>query len=316
GGPDGPGGPSHEEEAFVPSPPYAWPEEFPEGDGVLRLTILHTNDLHGNLENMPYYSTIVSHVRGEEMNVLLLDGGDLYRRGIFETFKGALETEMLNAMGYDAMAFGNNDFPLSDAELYDVSEHTIVQMAEFPVLCGNVTVDGGYMEGFLPYVIAEFDGVRVAIVGVTSMKPRDRGFDLTKRYEFLDPVEAAARLSDEVTVTGVSDIAILLSHAGLDADVDMRGFSAIVSADTHVKLSRPQVIYPEGGDVGVPIVQAGGEQDNYLGRLDLVYVSDGGDWKLAWFDGFLYPLTGVAPDGRITDIHERYLDLFREQLLS
>jgi len=88
------------------------------------LTVLHTNDWHGILHEVPMFATLVQEIRDETENVLLLDGGDLYRRGPFEEFRGAVEIAVMNAMGYDALVFGNNDFPITDEELFYVSEHT------------------------------------------------------------------------------------------------------------------------------------------------------------------------------------------------
>ena len=272
---------------------------------VFRLTILHTNDLHGRLENMPQYSTIVNQIRNEEDNVLLLDGGDLYRRGPYERFNGAVETEIFNAMRYDAIVFGNNDFPRNDTELYDLSTHTILQTAGFPVLLGNVTINGNYIEGFRPYIIKNIQGINIAIIGVTSLKPRDRGFDITKRALFDDPVQTVDRFVNETRIE--SDIQIVLSHAGFDVDKNMKGISAIISADTHIKLATPYII--NDGENQIPIVQAGGEEDNYLGRLDLLFEKINGQWILKEFNGSLFSLDDIAEDTEIRDILDRYEEL-------
>jgi 5'-nucleotidase len=275
-------------------------EELPQ----FKLTILHTNDLHGRLENMPEYYTIIQRVRAEEANILLLDGGDLYRRGPFEHLNGAVETEILNAMGYDAMVFGNNDFPLNDEELFDVSEHTILQLAEFAVLCGNVTVDGEYIAGIEPYIIMDFERISIAIIGVTSMKPHDRNFDIAQRAIFSDPVQILSELVEETR--HFSDIQIALSHAGIDVDMRMSGVSAIISADTHVKTTVPRLILNDGEVI--PVVQAGGEQNHSLGRLDLFFELRDDEWVLASFDGFLYSLEDVIPSAEIAAILEKYAD--------
>jgi 2',3'-cyclic-nucleotide 2'-phosphodiesterase (5'-nucleotidase family) len=271
-----------------------------------RLTILHTNDLHGRLENVPRYSTIVKQIRDEGGNVLLLDGGDLYRRGPYERFNGAVETEIFNTMKYDAIVFGNGDFPANDKELYNVSEHTILKMAKFPVLCGNVTINGNYIEGFEPYIIKNIQGVDVAIIGVTSLKPRRWNFDLTKRALFDAPVQSLDKLVVETKEK--SDIQIALSHAGFPTDQNIKTVSAIISADTHIKITPPYVSL--GKDYLIPIVQAGGEEDNYLGRLDLVYKKEKGQWILKEFNSILFSLENVAEDIEIRNI----LDKYNEQL--
>jgi len=250
----------------------------------LRLTILYTNDLHGRMGNMERYATIVDSVRAEVPNILLLDAGDLYRRGPNEKQHGAVEIEILNSMRYDAMTLGNSEFPITDRELYDMSKHTILQKAEFPILCGNVMINGEYIAGVEPYIIKEIEGVKVCIIGVTTSKPWDRGYDLVSRYDFIDPV---VRLKQLVAETAeLSDIQIALSHAGFFKDLQMQGVSAIIGADSHLALQDPVVI--KDGDKEIPIVSAGGESNNYLGRLDLVYELQAGKWELKGYEGKLY----------------------------
>ena len=49
-------------------------------------------------------------------------------------------------------------------------------------------------------------------------------------------------------------------------------------------------------------MQAGGEYDQFLGRLDLEYTYTEGAWTLTDFDGYLYDLEGVEPDQEIQDL--------------
>lgn len=75
---------------------------------TFELTIVQTNDLHGHLEevltlpdgsehenNVAKYSTLIQQIRAEEENMLVVDGGDVFLRGEFEQYQGALETEIL-----------------------------------------------------------------------------------------------------------------------------------------------------------------------------------------------------------------------------
>ena len=48
---------------------------------LFKLTVLHTNDIHGNIDSLPQYSTVVNEIRKKEKNVLLLDSGDIFLRG-------------------------------------------------------------------------------------------------------------------------------------------------------------------------------------------------------------------------------------------
>jgi 5'-nucleotidase len=75
------------------------------------LTILHTNDIHGHVDNLPRFSTVIKNARKNVgTNLLVLDVGDVFLRGEFEEFLGKPEIEILNEWGCEATVYGNNDF--------------------------------------------------------------------------------------------------------------------------------------------------------------------------------------------------------------
>jgi len=273
-----------------------------DGNNVFKLTILHTNDMHGWLQNVPMYATVIKQVRSEGGNVLLLDAGDLYRRGKYERFNGAVETEIFNAMGYDAITLGNNDFLLSGKELTDVSKHPIFETANFSVVCANITVDGNYIKGIEPYIIKEIEGVKIVIIGVTTTSPRTRGMNISKHVLFEEPVPVLNKLILETK--DKSDIQIALSHAGFETDLTMRNVSAVVGGHSHTKLIVPHVI--RDGQKRIPVVQTGGESDHSLGRLDLVFIKNRGQWVLNEFSGYLFWLNDIEPDIEIQAILDKY----------
>jgi 2',3'-cyclic-nucleotide 2'-phosphodiesterase (5'-nucleotidase family) len=266
------------------------------------LTILHTNDWHGVLHNVPKYATLVREIRAETENVLLLDGGDLYRRGSFEEFHGAVEVAIMNVMGYDAIAFGNNDFPLNDDELFNVSEHTIIQLADFPILCANVTIDGDFVEGFDPFTVVTKQDIDIAIIGVTSPKPWDRNFDFTTRYLFECPLIVVEELTQEVGE--ISDIQIVLSHAGFEFERQMHWVSAVIGGDDHLIFFTPYVISHE--DRRVPVVQVGGERNHVIGRLDLHFLEVDDEWILHDFSGRILSAHDVIPCPEILEIIDSF----------
>jgi 2',3'-cyclic-nucleotide 2'-phosphodiesterase (5'-nucleotidase family) len=246
---------------------------------------------------VPKYATLIAEIRADTENVLLLDGGDIFRRGPFQRFLGETETAVMNAMGYDAFVFGNNDFPRR-GEMPGMSHHPIIQLAEFPVLCANVTIDGEMIPGIQPFTIINAGGLDIAIIGVTSMKPHNRDEYASEWADFAEPEDVVAEQLE--LVRGISDIQIVLSHAGIEADRRMRGVSAIIGGDDHLRLNEPAVVHDNGIDI--PIVQAGGEENHYLGRLDLIYELIDGVWVLYSFHGRLFSVDGVAPDIEIEQI--------------
>ena len=111
-----------------------------EGD-FYTLTVLHTNDIHGNVEDLPEYSTLIKQARENIKNLVVLEGGDIFARGEFEIFGGIPEISMINEMGYDAWVLGNNDFRLpKDGKLPETDEtiNNLIAASKQPTLCGNV----------------------------------------------------------------------------------------------------------------------------------------------------------------------------------
>ena len=93
-----------------------------EPDREYRLTILHTNDHHGNFMpnkkgeyGMPAHKTLIDQIRNEVSknggHVLLLSGGDI-NTGIPESdiLDAEPDFKAMNIIGYDAMVLGNHEF--------------------------------------------------------------------------------------------------------------------------------------------------------------------------------------------------------------
>lgn len=202
-----------------------------QGTGPVHLNILYTNDIHGGLTGgMPFWSNhpsspgigggawIASFAReartkcadeGEFM--VLLDAGDIWQgTPVGNWDSGAFVVEWMNAAGYDMMTPGNHDFDRgAEIALRNAA------LAHFPVLCANfVTSEGETPEGILPFLIHEYDGVRVAFIGLTTP---DTGNLVDPRglagYRFTHEVEAVETAIGQVRARG-SHVIVLISHLG------------------------------------------------------------------------------------------------------
>lgn len=276
---------------------------------VFDLTIIHTNDFH---DYEPYAlarkASIIKDIRAEKKNVLLIDGGDLSIRGPYhKVFYGELEMAVLNALKYDAWELGNNEFKAHpDQGVTDEKLYNLINQATFPTLCANVTTkEGNYLPGVQPYIVKEIAGMNIGVIGVTSNKVKKYPQASNKIVE--DAVTTLKRLMPEVR--NESDVQIVLSHAGLagdlqiDKDLADSGISFIIGADDHFVI--PQPIYRSGG---IPITQAGGEDNIFLGRLDLTYENQNGKWVLKSHKGMLYPINDKVPmDPEIKNIVDGFL---------
>lgn len=269
------------------------------------LTILHTNDFHGaDPFTLVYRAALIKKIRAEEKNVLLLDAGDVWTRGPYgKVFHGELEIAAMNAMGYDAMTLGNNEFKTVDDGLQARAFlRARVHQAAFPCLSANVTLpDGAYLPGVKPYAIKEFDGIRLGILGLTSKKVS--WYTQAQGFTVADPVAVAAALLP--AAAGEADLVVALTHIGLRSDKRLArksmGLAAIVGGDSHSTLRKPLMVG------GVPIVQAG-SGGRYLGRLDLIFALREGRWQLQSARGRLLKIDdNLDEDPQIKAIVDEFL---------
>jgi 5'-nucleotidase len=276
-----------------------------ETQETLELRILHINDSHSYFDshmqdiNVPGFgevrtqlggmdkiSALINKFKAEKDNVLNVHAGDaIMGTTYFTFFNGDAEAEVLNAMGFEAMAIGNHEFDLGDEFLA-----SLIDRLDFPVLSANVIpASGNVLENkFEPYIIKEYDGQKVGIIGMTISQKTKESSSPSDEIEFLDEAESVQKYVDELETQGIGKI-IVLCHdtyekttawAPLVSEVDI-----IVSGDSHTLLGEdlakygfmPQGSYPtmltnKDGDP-VCIVQAW-EYGKVLGLLDVVFEGD------------------------------------------
>ncbi len=270
------------------------------------LTLLHTNDLHGRLDQMTRLGTLVQRQRAlaaaEGRAMLLLDAGDSTDEAAWEcrVTKGRANFAMLEAMGCDAAALGNTETQWDAAAL-----EKLAASVHFPVLAANLFAAHSNQPpapGVRSHAIFEFDGLtlpgfagiplvgakhspidtrfpeaerrmlrpyKVAVIGVTVNEP-GLYYDWGYRIESVETAARALvpRLRD---ASRGAQVVIVLSHEGVEADQQLAaavmGIDAIIGGHSHTALLEPIRI---GGTV---IAQAGA-LGRYLGRLDLT-IEDG-----------------------------------------
>ena len=99
---------------------------------------------------------------------------------------------------------------------------------------------GELIDGVEPYIIKEVGGLDIGIIGVTSLKPQDRGWEEVSDKVFESGDITVTNLMEEVAPQ--TDINIVLSHTGLAVDTKtcrVEGVSAVVGADDHFVIPSP-----------------------------------------------------------------------------
>lgn len=218
----------------------------------IKLTILGTTDLHGNIYNWSYEDgkevdylglakvyTIVKEARAENPNTILIDNGDTIQGTILtdDLYNTDLSLknpmmDVMNFMKYDAMTLGNHEFNFG-LEMVD----KIVEEANFPLLAANAKLkkDGSYLT--MPYTIVEVAGLKVGIIGFTNPNiPKWDGPKVTS-LDFEGFLAAAEKPMKELNEK--ADIIIASSHSSYtDGYTEDEGY---INDDAKVLLEK----YPE-----------------------------------------------------------------------
>lgn len=253
-------------------------------------------------------ATVVNQIRAEVDNHLLLDGGDRFTGTLFHVqYRGQDSVQIMNAIGYDAMALGNHEFDDGSEVLA-----AFVKGLNFPALSANTDFsEDPLLAGLIePSVILEVGGEQIGIIGLTTpetailAKPSEH---LVFHYDLINITQEQV---DILTAEGVNKI-ILLTHIGYGADLQVAqgvsGVDVVVGGHTNTFLSNtysgalgeyPTVLESASGEP-VLVVQAS-TKTVYLGRLDVEFDGDGlvSDW-----DGDAILLSRyISPDPDISDL--------------
>ncbi|WP_163780082.1 bifunctional metallophosphatase/5'-nucleotidase [Myxococcus vastator] len=224
-----------------------------EGQEV-RLTLLHTSDIHSRL--IPYDFTplktdvdlgtipeagpfggatrmgaLLKRERSRGERVLHVDSGDCFQGApIFNLNTGEVEFKFLSEARLDAAVVGNHEF---DAGLLNFTQMA-QQHAVFPLLAANYFWDDWRANGnhqtaleVEPYTIRNVKGLRVAIIGMANISSLNSIVEGGNSLQVtpLEQNEAARAYVD--LLRPVTDLIVLVSHLGLHEDQDViQGYEA------------------------------------------------------------------------------------------
>ena len=144
----------------------AMAEEAPAGL-TKNIVILFTSDAHAGIDQGWGYAGVAAIRDGLAVNnhVVLVDNGDAIQGETIGTLtNGKAIVELMNEVGYDVAVPGNHEFDYGMSNFLTLSG----EVAQHPYVSANFTYKDEPV--FNPYVIKEFEGVKVAFVGVTTPK--------------------------------------------------------------------------------------------------------------------------------------------------
>lgn len=244
-----------------------------------RLTILHSNDIHGaflpeekdmvQTGGLAYLSGYVNSVRKKEKNTIYAIAGDMFKGSIIDSeFKGLSTVELMNLLKPDVVTLGNHEVDYGLAHLLFVEK-----CAKFPIINSNLFIKTNHVRLFEPYEIIDCEGLKIMFIGIIT----DEVLASTKSEgiigSFVDVNEAAREIGvicDTYKTTDV-DYTVLLTHIGFENDMELAkllrpewGVDLIIGGHTHTLLYKPEYVN------GIPIVQAG-SGTGQIGRIDLTF---------------------------------------------
>ena len=115
---------------------------------IKRLTILHSNDLHGDflaeevdsqlIGGVSMLSGYVNTVRKEEKNAIYCIAGDMFRGSVIDSeFRSISTIEILNMLAPDVVTIGNHEIDYGIAHLLFLEK-----CAKFPIINANMHTYG------------------------------------------------------------------------------------------------------------------------------------------------------------------------------
>lgn len=141
-------------------------EEVPAGL-TKNVIVLFTSDVHAGIDQGWGYIGLAAIRDGLQANhhVVLADVGDAIQGETIGTLtNGKAVVELMNAVGYDVAVPGNHEFDYGMINFLTLTN----EVAAYPYISANFTYKDQLV--FSPYVIKEFDGVKIAFVGITTPK--------------------------------------------------------------------------------------------------------------------------------------------------
>ena len=246
------------------------------------IQILHTNDLHGFIETSvrnpevggyakisQLFSDLKKEATAKGMDTLILDGGDFLEGSVFYQVKnGRSLWNIMDHMGFDAVAVGNHDYLMGTRELDNILKEIPPTFdyigANFkttnPLLYPNIA------KHIKPYSIFEKAGVKIGIVGLTTNE-----IFYTWRFtngKIKAPNKVAHKVAKKLKEEGV-DFVFALTHIGLNGDKKLvsksEDYDLIVGGHSHTALLEP-VLQKNKKGLNIPIVQSG-SHGRFIGRV-------------------------------------------------
>jgi len=271
-----------------------------------KLIILHTNDIHAQLEGLAPNADYTPATTGDDATLggiarlaakiksersaagstplLLLDSGDFTMGSLFgwlDTTK-APEMSLLQAMGYDAVTLGNHEFEWTSKALAAFIGAGVTNGFKVPIVQSNMVFDAtdpadDALEAFTKdgTIVKKLiktlpDGLKVGLFGIMGKDAAELAAP-GKPVTFEEMITASKKMIKELRDQDKVDLVICLSHSGIETTASGEdGELAAKAPGIDVIISgHSHTKLDQPIKVGDTLIVQTGKYGRYLGKLEL-----------------------------------------------
>ncbi len=263
----------------VPAAAAAGPASgAPEADLEGKIVILHTNDVHGAIENYAKVAALKAEYEEAGAVVVLMDAGDFIQGTTnVSDSEGSTAVELMNLVGYEVAAPGNHEFDYGYANLKELEK-----AAKFPILAANVKYEG--KNAFGDHIVLEKGDKKIGVFGLDTPETATKahpakiaGVTFVGGEEMYTLAQAEVKaLQDEGC-----DYIICLGHLGIDDEtaatknrsIDLlekvTGIDVFIDGHSHSTLEAVKEATGGTGKVGDTYLTSTGTKLANVGRVIL-----------------------------------------------
>ena len=280
------------------------------------IVILYENDVHCAVDGYSRLAAMKTELKGVYDHVGVVSSGDFVQGGTLGAVsKGEYIINLMNKVGYDAIALGNHEFDYQLARLVELNN-----LSNTKFLSCNFAKVGEDKSYFDSYTIVSYGDVKIAYIGITtpstisSSNPaqfKNEDGEIIYTFNEAEMYRLVQANIDAVLAAG-ADYVIALSHVGYSEAGDFTditdiientdGFDVVLDAHTHSVIEEKIVKDKSGDDV---LLSSTGTKFEYIGKLTIT--ENGLDTEL--IETTTYEKTDATVNAYLAEINASYAEL-------
>lgn len=295
---------------------------------TMEIKILETSDMHGYVLPTNYSereldlgfstakaATILRKIKSEATGpVIQIENGDFIQGSPLSYYVRKQNqhmahdlTKVLNYLEYDLGILGNHEFNYGLEYLREA-----IDSYNHPILCANILMKNGEQAFGEPYRIFEKQGVKIAVLGLTTPYiPKWEQPATIKDLQFISALETAKKYVPEMREK--ADVVVVTYHGGFECDLEcgdptelltgenegyaiatqVPGIDALVTGHQH------RVIATKVN--GVPVIQPG-YRGAYVGEISLQVDMIDGRYQVVSSEAKLHETATVTADSAVLEM--------------